>query len=215
MDENYNDEYWRKINIEQEQENILFQMRKKGCPEKYWNISIDDFSSGTIKLIKRITQNKEWKKNSGLFITGKKGTGKTHLLCSIAKELIKRHIGYFCFITVDDLLSEIKDSYNIKSEEEKMTELQLRKYYSEEMNYLFLDDFGAEQITDWSLRYLDSLINARYGNLKPTFFSTNLTFKQVEKIYGSRIVSRIEEVCHLIQLDGKDRRKEKGKNNRL
>ena len=107
-------------------------------------------------------------KRNGLFITGSYGTGKTHLVASIANELHKNHIGAIC-MTMIDLLARIKDSFS-KSGEFSEAEI-LRAY--EEVPLLIIDDIGSEQPTEWGSSKIFEIINTRYEGYMPTVITTN------------------------------------------
>lgn len=61
---------------------------------------------------------------------------------------------------------------------------------------LFLDDLGAERMKgnysdDYSRSQLDLIIDSRYRNMLPTWYTTNTDAAGLIEIYGSRLVSRL------------------------
>lgn len=59
---------------------------------------------------------------------------------------------------------------------------------------LVLDDLGAERsrgADDWATSQLDVLLDARFNNLRPTWYTTNLGPKDFLARYGPRIYSRL------------------------
>lgn len=80
--------------------------------------------------------------------------------------------------------------------------------------HLFIDDLGTEP--ESSLHYgqktfpLAEAIEKRYiefiKNKYQTFFTTNLKPDEIAKRYGERAFSRLNEMCVMINLSGKDRR---------
>ena len=73
-------------------------------------------------------------------------------------------------------------------------------------NILLLDDLGAEKQTDWVLEILYRLINYRYEQMLPTFFSSNYSLQELSEKIGDRVVSRIVEKCDIVKIEGEDRR---------
>lgn len=72
---------------------------------------------------------------------------------------------------------------------------------------VILDDIGAEKPSEWVQEQLYALIDLRYRMQRSTFFTTNCTLKQLESQIGSRIVSRIFEMCEGVKVSGTDWRK--------
>lgn len=127
-------------------------------------------------------------------LSGKFGTGKTHLAMAILNEINKHENKKLMFVAIDELMRKIKSSFNNKDsiyQEDYMIDLLI------EADLLVLDDIGAEigsvnrktQAGDYSVRILNGILNGRTN--KPTIFTTNLSKKDMEEIYDGRIVSRM------------------------
>lgn len=61
---------------------------------------------------------------------------------------------------------------------------------------LFLDDLGSERIKgsyveDFAASQLDVVVDERYRDERPTFYTTNLDFNGMVAFYGARMVSRL------------------------
>ena len=61
---------------------------------------------------------------------------------------------------------------------------------------LFLDDLGSERIKgsyveDFAASQLDVVVDERYRDERPTFYTTNLDFAGMVAFYGARMVSRL------------------------
>lgn len=133
--------------------------------------------------------------NRNAFMYGSAGTGKTHLLVGILKNINELSSNKRClFVSVPKLLSNIKKSFN------DPTELKGEAYYMKllsDADVLGLDDIGAElsmntnkQATDFTINTLYNVLNAREG--KSTLFTSNLTIEQLSTIMDERIISRIK-----------------------
>lgn len=72
--------------------------------------------------------------------------------------------------------------------------------------FIMLDDIGAEKATEWVEEFIYLVVNKRYENEHPMIFTSNLPLSQLAEKIGDRTVSRIKEMCHIIKLDGEDRR---------
>jgi len=74
---------------------------------------------------------------------------------------------------------------------------------------IFLDDIGQERITgenDYSLGVLRILLDSRYRNQMPVYWTSNLNLKGLTSIYGARLVSRVVQAWPPIVLRGSDLR---------
>jgi DNA replication protein DnaC len=71
---------------------------------------------------------------------------------------------------------------------------------------LLLDDLGSEPRSTWNESILLGLINDRNEALRPTIITSNI--KPAEfGIFGTRIASRLDEMCTRVALNGPDRRR--------
>jgi len=122
----------------------------------------------------------------GLFLYGPVGSGKTHVACSAANELIREHGVFVRFVPTvkiprhdSDALEELVDPASVP--------------------VLILDDVGAEKMTDRALECLYFLIEGRIWNRAPFIVTTNYRPEHLGARlggeYGPRIVSRLAGSC--------------------
>jgi DNA replication protein DnaC len=134
-----------------------------------------------------------------LVLAGPCGCGKTHLAVSIAKERIAA--GDTVLVqTVPDLLDHLRDAFNPQSETTYNTLFERMKTAS----LLVLDDYGAENTTEWAKEKLFQILNYRYNTMAPTVITTNVLAKIDE-----RIKSRLSdsELVNMVEMDdAKDHR---------
>ncbi|ATZ18581.1 primosomal protein DnaI [Williamsoniiplasma somnilux] len=151
----------------------------------------------------------------GIYLQGEPGVGKTTLMKVIANEFAYRGEKQIAFIAVPNLISLVKDSFNLKSEKNVSLTEKLKK-----ADVLFLDDIGAENVTSW-LRddLLFSILNFRMENNKLTFFTSNFDFNKlnlsykikgadsrIESIKQKRFIERIKALTVVYQLNGNSHR---------
>jgi len=145
----------------------------------------------------------------GLLFMGPAGVGKTHLAVAIIRGLIEKGFaGVFC--EFGSLLKEIQDSYNPIS---KSSELKvLAPIYQTDV--LVLDELGATIPTDWVRDTMYQIINKRYNDQKLTIFTTNYSDARgsdkeqvLEDRIGTRLRSRLYEMCKKVVMDGGDYRR--------
>ena len=98
-----------------------------------------------------------------LYLHGPTGVGKTHIAVAIAKVQSEKG-GSITFWSVPDLLDNLRHTYSTPNES---------SFYSlfesvRNCELLILDDFGAQQMTDWALEKLYQIISHRHDRLLPT-----------------------------------------------
>jgi DNA replication protein DnaC len=160
----------------------------------------------------------------GLLLMGPSGVGKTHLAVAALKELIRRgHGGLFC--DYRELLKEIQASYNPASESTEMGILEPIR----SVEILVLDDLGASKPSAWVLDIIGLVLNARYNERRVTILTSNYSDESAagteplrspmgqrvalredtlaDRI-GSRMRSRLFEMCRTVEVSAPDFRRE-------
>ncbi|MBI0182241.1 ATP-binding protein [Snodgrassella sp. W8158] len=169
-----------------------------GIPKRFQGKTLDNYKSNSQKQ-KEIINNvekflKEFKEPQGhsgrcLTMIGKAGTGKTHLACAVASHVIKHYGGTARFSSVSEINRLVRES---KSYNTKYSETEIIEAFG---NYdlLIVDEVGIQSGTDAESRALFDVINARYQNMNPTIFISNLNKDQLKAALGERIYDRIKE----------------------
>jgi DNA replication protein DnaC len=138
----------------------------------------------------------------GLWIFGGTGTGKTTLGMLISKAAIEAGKSVAIY-SLPKLLARIRRTYD--SEPGGDSYLSLFEQLTS-VDLLHIDDLGAEKRSDWVLEQLYSLVNERYEAQRSTLVTTNLELVELEAQIGARTVSRLSQMCDLVELRGPDSR---------
>ena len=153
----------------------------------------------------------------GLLFLGNPGVGKTHLTVAILKPLMAQKGVECLFCSYQELLRQIRDSYNpvsLSTESEV-----LRPVLESEL--VAIDDLGAERISDWVEDTVTYILNHRYNQKKPTLLTSNLPdaseearerspsgkYRVADTLtdrIGLRVRSRLYEMCELVRIQADD-----------
>ena len=184
------------------------RLRKMGFPDsemEKWTFERDDRSNEKISnmALRYVEHFDEMKRQGkGLLLYGTVGTGKTFISACIANALIEK--GHPCLVTnFARLTNTISGMFEGKQE-----------YIDglDRFDLIIIDDLASERDTEFMGEIVQNIIDARYRTGKPLIVTTNLTsddLKHPSEIRKQRIYSRLFEMCVPVEVKGKDRRKEK------
>lgn len=201
---------------EQEIKNRIksFHMPKELQGASLENLDVSDQRREIILKIQEILQQFYEHPNQffkGLYIHGAYGIGKTFILGALAHEFSKQET-QVALVHFQSFVDELKGAIHNNSVNEKVD--QIKKY-----PILMIDDIGAESVTSWTRdSILGVILQYRMQEQLPTFFSSNMNMKDLEKhlttsqkgdeepMKASRIMERIKYLSEEIELKGNNRR---------
>lgn len=136
--------------------------------------------------------------NSGLYLYGECGTGKTMLASIIANERAE-HLKSSMFIGAVDIFHEL----NPFSSDSRTAHN--RKDIIKNTPCLIIDDLGAEKPSDWTKQTLFEIIDFRYRENLQTIITSNFNINELKSrlsdYEGNRIIRRIKAICKLTELN--------------
>lgn len=136
----------------------------------------------TLKMCKEFVS--AFPSGKNMLFLGSCGLGKTHLSLAVAGEVINK--GYnVIYASTQNLVNAIsRENFDRSGSTEKIDSVL-------ECDLLILDDLGTEFSTQLSTSIIYNIVNTRLLKNRSTIISTNLELEEIEKVYDSRIVSRI------------------------
>lgn len=205
--------YKKKLEKEKAYQNnvMIVDMPKEILDASMKNIYTDDKNRlETIKWLTTFIKKYEMgEKTKGLYLTGNFGCGKTYLVAACFNELAKKG-KKVAIVYYPEFLRELKESFSddFKNIFNKTKKAEL----------LLIDDIGAETTTNWNRdEILGTILQYRMQESLPTFFTSNLSIKELEehlagsdsegKIKSRRIIERIKYLTDNITMVAENRRK--------
>ncbi len=211
--EEHSQQEWSSLK-ERMTKSIPNEMRLGGFPKKFCQ---EDF--------KPLDWVKNYPCSRGLFLTGEVGVGKTVSMALIMRnylepmcEISNRNIGFtgrilerpmhsdirlssWKFINFPSFIMEIQDAYKKEGE----SALDILKEAAE-VQFLIIDDIGAEKMTDYVRQATYYLINEREMNERQTFITSNFSLDELNNHIDARVASRIAGMCDIKNLRNNDQR---------
>jgi DNA replication protein DnaC len=181
-------------------EEDIFGMRldRARIPKLYRGSSWDNFDMSSVKgivkadtrvkIIERLAALKSWRGDEGessiAFITGRPGSGKTHLAVATLRRYIESGRRGSLFMTVTEWLQDMKNGFSDGTSAGVMR-------MAKNATLLAFDDIGSEMATDWVRDSVYQVINYRLNDMKPTIVTSNLRPSEIAESYHERLASRL------------------------
>lgn len=134
-----------------------------------------DFAKDQVKGIKR-----------NLIMVGRTGTGKTHLACAVARNVLDAR-KYVRYITSEDMANEIANAWTKPDDSEASAIYRFTEY-----DLLILDEYGLHDQYEKRLALVHKVLYSRYDAKKSTMLISNWTIEQLKENLGDRLWSRFQ-----------------------
>ncbi|MGJ1369393.1 AAA family ATPase [Sphingobacterium spiritivorum] len=209
-------EYWDRVNNPPEppkfspQQTFEYFLTQAKALNK--NFLINDYNRSIIELLSLYFSNDPkfeesgYKLNKGIMLVGPVGCGKT----TIMKAFGRNTTNSFAIIACRKVSQDYTDKNNggsssIEKYSNMLSSYPQMNFGQDKIGYCF-DDLGTENIKKHFGNDMDvmaEIIYSRYdsGLAKHTHFTANLTSTEIEDTYGSRVRSRLREMCNFISFD--------------
>jgi DNA replication protein DnaC len=194
-------------------ERVVARARLRGVasiiPAKYRGVSFDrppvtEISDAVVRPVREYCEaiDSNIAEGRGLWLYGDVGTGKTTLAMLVSRIALEagRSVAIY---SLPKLLARIRRTYDDEAGEQSYLEFFERLTG---VDLLHLDDLGAENRTEWVIEQLYALVNERYEAGRSLIVTTNKNHAELEEQIGSRVVSRLVEMCDVVPIFGHDRR---------
>ncbi len=200
-------------------------LRAARIPKRYDHCSLDSFEIHDPSHEAALRVAREWierwpdRTEQGLLYFGEPGTGKTHLMVGLARELVRTKGARVLFYEQRQLLKDIQATFDAGA---ARTEWDVMgPVFDAEV--LVLDDLGAGRTTPWARDVMHDLIAHRYNERLPLIMTSNRPTGEEEDPrpadpslvegltlrdrLGEALMSRLYEMCLIVRVGGKDFRR--------
>ncbi|MHA3090814.1 ATP-binding protein [Acinetobacter brisouii] len=143
--------------------------------------------------------------NSGsvanLIMVGRTGTGKTHLACAIARNVLDAR-KFARYVTSEQMATDIADAWK-KADDSEASAI----YRYTEHDFLIIDEYGLHDQHEKLLQLVHKVLYARYDAKKSTMLISNWTKEQLQQSLGDRLWSRFQhDGLEIVSCDWSDAR---------
>ncbi len=131
------------------------------------------------------------------------GTGKGHLLWSVAKQLVEAHRISARVVKLADLIRELRASWG-SDRDAAPEELVLVKYRA--YDWLAIDEVSAHAFRGEPKQHLYDVVDHRLEYSRPTILTSNESEDGVSELLGGALLSRVNGAGGIVRFGGADYR---------
>jgi DNA replication protein DnaC len=190
------------------QHRLEARLQQTGIPLRYRNKTFASFVADTDgKAVARAGAmafaadfSRHRRDGSVLVLSGKPGTGKSHLAIAIGQQVMQR--GTVLYTSAIDAVRMIRDTWRRDAERSESQVLRMLAA----IDLLILDEVGVQYGTDAEQITLFDIIDKRYRDLMPTILLTNLGTADMKAFLGERSFDRLREGGVWLKFDWESQR---------
>jgi DNA replication protein DnaC len=188
--------------IEREQAALRRRIENAGIPARFVGRTFDTFRAETEEQRAALTICRDFAENfvdnvrrgQSLILSGKPGTGKSHLSAAILQALLQHDVRY---TTAMGLVRAVRDTWRRDSERSERD--LLRSLGS--LDLLVIDEIGMQYGTDGEQTILFDVLDGRYRDMTSTVLITNQDREGFRGYVGDRVFDRLRETARWVSFD--------------
>lgn len=176
---------------------VNVSLMASGIPLRFRGATLDAYRTDTEGQAVALTEcrdyvhgfERNWELGRSMMLLGDVGTGKTHLGCAIAQQVIRSYGASARYTMAIEIIRDIKMTFDKKSEQTE------RDVYASLLapDLLVIDEVGVQHGSDFERQVLFEVVDSRYRQLMPTIVISNLGLAGLRKCLGDRAVDRLTD----------------------
>lgn len=136
-----------------------------------------------------------YKQGKSLILSGKPGTGKSHLAAAVIQSLYPNYQGQY--MTLMDMIRLVRGTWSRNSEKSEAQVLKELCF----IDLLVIDEIGVQYGTDGEQNIIFDVLDGRYREQVPTIMLTNQDKEGLQKCIGERVFDRLRETSTWVSFD--------------
>lgn len=181
-----------------------------GIPQRYAGLTVEDFHplfdrmNGAVAHVKAYcgAMGVHRRDGRGMLLIGPIGTGKTHASSVIAGAACREGLSVR-WTTEDAMFRRIRDTWGERGDSEADAVAAFT-----DPDLLVIDELGRRDRGEHGKRLLDTILDERYAQVRPTVITTNLSRQRLEGDLGESIWSRIRSTMRAVVFNWQNLREE-------
>lgn len=186
-----------------ERERLQQRIGRSAIPKRFIGRGFENFTvrnDGQGKALQIVREYAEqfdahMKTGHGLVLSGKPGTGKSHLAAAVMQSILANHS--VLYVTCLDVIRMVRETWRRDSDESERDVLQRLG----RMALLVIDEVGVQYGTDGEQTILFDVLDLRYRDMLPTIIMTNQDLAGAKTFLGERTWDRVRETCRWVPFD--------------
>lgn len=131
------------------------------------------------------------KTGRSLILSGKPGTGKSHLSAAVMHSVLADGWNAH-YVTCMDMIRSVRGTWRKDSER---GEEEVLRSLGEKIDLLVIDEVGVQYGTDGEQNIIFDILDRRYREMRPVILITNTSRDAFRQFVGDRVFDRLREVA--------------------
>jgi DNA replication protein DnaC len=192
-----------KARMQLERERMQQRLGRAAIPKRFIGRGFDNFNVTTDEQAKALAVCRQfadefadkWQAGQGLVLSGKPGTGKSHLAAAVMQQVIQDYSTLY--VTCMDVIRLIRETWRKDSQESERDVLSRIG----RIHLLVIDEVGVQYGTDSEQTILFDVLDLRYRDQLPTILLTNQDMAGAKQFLGDRTWDRIRETSRWVAFE--------------